>query len=403
MTDLNAPLGQHRRAPARTRAHGGTPAPRRSSGAGVGMLAAVMLAGIAGLNAFAVWTRDPLPDTAPIALAETADTQTVTGSVAPPADPAPDVKVLYGDAKTPAAPAAKDDNEQPMAEGRISQGGPKVIVVRDPAAAAVGQPQEVAYLPDDAALEQTKWGELPVLTDDGRRPMDIYARPWSSAGGKRIAIVIGGLGLSQTGTLYALKQLPPEVTFAFAPQGNSLERWMKTARKDGHELLLQVPMEPFDYPRSDPGPQTLTVKASTDDNLANLRWALGRITNYTGIVNYLGGRFANTDAAIGPVLREVGQRGLLYMNDGTAGGDRLGDLARAYDVPYVAGDVVLDATQDPAAINDRLKELEKIAEVNGHAIGAGSAFEATVDAVAAWANDAKKRGFEIVGVSALAR
>jgi uncharacterized protein len=41
--------------------------------------------------------------------------------------------------------------------------------------------------------------------------------------------------------------------------------------------------------------------------------------------------------------------------------------------------------------------------VNGYAIGTGSAFEATVDTVAAWANGAKKRGFEIVGVSALAR
>ena len=104
-----------------------------------------------------------------------------------------------------------------------------------------------------------------------------------------------------------------------------------------------------------------------------------------------------------PVLREVGERGLLYFNDGTGGGEKLGMLAAALDVPYVAANATLDATRDPAAIKAKLAELEKIAEVTGYAIGSGSALEVTVDTVASWANAAKKRGFEIVGVSALAR
>ena len=162
-------------------------------------------------------------------------------------------------------------------------------------------------------------------------------------------------------------------------------------------------MEPFNYPQADPGPQTLLVAASGDENLHNLRWALGRLTNYTGIVNYLGGRFATDEAAVSPVLREIGQRGLLYLNDGTAGTERLQMLARAYDVPYLAGNMVLDASRDPAEIKARLKQLEEIAEGGGYAVGTGTALQPTVDTVAAWANDAKKRGFEIVGVSALAR
>lgn len=34
------------------------------------------------------------------------------------------------------------------------------------------------------------------------------------------------------------------------------------AREAGHEILLQLPMEPFDYPDSDPGPQTLLASAA---------------------------------------------------------------------------------------------------------------------------------------------
>jgi polysaccharide deacetylase 2 family uncharacterized protein YibQ len=409
MTDLNAPLGQSggksagTAKPPRAGKHG--PAKRR----GFVPVAALVFAVVTGLNAWAFVTRDTLPEMAEIALATPAPAEqpgAVTDVAAAPqtagqANQPDGVNVVYG-----LPEGAGDDDEAtppPIAEGRISEGGPKIIVVRDPTVAEIGQSLQVAHLPNDDALEETEWGGLPVRTPDGRRPMDIYARPWSSAGGKRIAIVIGGLGLSQTGTLRAIKELPPEITLAFAPQGHSLNRWMREARSQGHELLVQVPMEPYDYPRIDPGPQTLTVAAGEETNLANLRWALGQISNYTGIVNYQGGRFATDADAIGPVLREVSERGLLFMNDGTAGGAGLASLARAYDTPYVTGHVVLDATQDPSAIQERLKELEKIAEANGYAIGSGSAFEVTVDTVAAWANGAKKRGFEIVGVSALAR
>lgn len=370
-----------------------------------------VFAALIGLNAYAFTQRDALPRSAEIALAipgsEVADGRTTGSVAAPAAQPADDhgVKVLYSEPRQSGTRDAATDAlpDAGMPDGRISEGGPKVIVIRDADAASIGQMQQVAHLPDDDALEDSRWGALPVRTGDGRRPMDIYARPWSQAGGKRIAIVIGGLGLSQTGTLHALEKLPPEITLAFAPQGNSLMRWVRQARKQGHELLVQVPMEPFGYPQTDPGPETLTVAANTDDNLDNLRWALGQITNYTGIVNYLGGRFATSDEAMTPVLREVGERGLLFFNDGTAGGDKLGALATALDVPYVSGNVLLDSTQDPAEIRARLKELEKRAEISGYAIGSGSALEATVDTVAAWANEAKKQGFEIVGVSALAR
>ena len=96
---------------------------------------------------------------------------------------------------------------------------------------------------------------MPIRAADGRRPVDVYARPWSGARGARVAIVIGGLGVSQTGTQEAIDKLPAEVTLAFAPQGNSIGRWMQAARRKGHEIVMQVPLEPFDYPECQSRPQ----------------------------------------------------------------------------------------------------------------------------------------------------
>ncbi|TGQ43974.1 MULTISPECIES: divergent polysaccharide deacetylase family protein [unclassified Mesorhizobium] len=280
-------------------------------------------------------------------------------------------------------------------------GPPKAaIVIHDPS--TVGQNLKVAHLPDRALIEATETGPLPVRAADGRRPFDVYARPWSGARGARVAIIVGGLAVSQTGTQAAIAKLPAEVTLAFAPQGNSIGRWMQAARQSGHEIVMQVPLEPFDYPNVNPGRNTLTVTATPDENLKNLRWALSRTTNYTGIMNYMGARFSADAMAMGPLMAELGKRGLAYVDDGSSARSLAPELALKNGVPFVAGDTSIDAVQDRGAILKKLDGLEATARAKGYAVGIGSAFDLTVDTVSSWVLEAKKRGIEIVPISAVA-
>jgi polysaccharide deacetylase 2 family uncharacterized protein YibQ len=221
------------------------------------------------------------------------------------------------------------------------------------------------------------------------------------ARGTRIAIVVGGLGLSQTGTQRALKLLPEEITLAFASSGNSLSRWMPEARNAGHEVLLQVPLEPFDYPDNDPGPLTLLHDLSPEKNLDRLHRSMAKMTNYTGVMNFLGGRFLSDPGALEPVMRDIGDRGLLFLDDGTSAQSQSATLAKALTMPQAFADVVLDNEVNRTAILTKLDELERIAQRKGQAIGVASAFDESVDAVAEWAGEASRRGIEIVGVSAL--
>ena len=278
--------------------------------------------------------------------------------------------------------------------------GNGVIIIRDPS--AVGQNLSVAHLPDRALIEESESGPLPMRAADGRRPVDVYARPWSGARGARVAIVIGGLAVSQTGTQEAIEKLPAEVTLAFAPQGNSIGRWMQAARRKGHEILMQAPLEPFDYPNVDPGRNTLTVAAPPQENLENLRWTLSRTTNYVGVMNYMGARFVADANAMAPVMAELGKRGLLYLDDGSTARSVAPDLALKDRVPFAAGDAIIDAERDRGAILKKLDQLEATARAKGFALGTGSAFDVTVDAVTSWVAEAKRRGIEIVPVSAVA-
>lgn len=276
--------------------------------------------------------------------------------------------------------------------------GPVIIDATAP------NPQDLktADLPDEALIEETPEGKLPVVAADGTRPVERYARPWSGARGTRIAIVVGGLGLSQTGTQRALDTLPEDITLAFAATGNSLFRWMPVARRGGHEILLQVPLEPFDYPGNNPGRLTLVSKDSAATNLKRLHEAMGRMTNYTGIMNYLGGRFLADSEALEPVMQDISNRGLLFLDDGSSAQSLSATYAKAFASPHAFADVVLDQEVSKAAVLGKLDELERIALRKGSAIGVASAFDESVDAVTEWAREAQGRGIEIVGVSVLA-
>ncbi|MGP2491924.1 divergent polysaccharide deacetylase family protein [Mesorhizobium sp. PUT5] len=379
--EIDRPLGQSarkRQGPARRRISGGALA------AGLAVAALVVVSGAIALR------EKPFRRIEPVAVATPGPTTQM---------PAPASATPPPPAAAPPA-AGRPDGPQIIHVQPVETGGQAGIVVRDPS--AIGQDLSVAHLPDKALIEDSETGPLPIRAADGRRPFDVYARPWSGARGARVAIVIGGLGVSQTGTQEAIAKLPAEVTLAFASQGNSIGRWMQEGRRRGHEIVMQLPLEPFDYPNVNPGRDTLTVAATPQENLKNLRRVLSRTTNYTMVMNYMGARFSADPTAFAPLMAELAERGLGYLDDGSSARSVAPDLAQKDGVPLAVADTAIDVVQERGAILKKLDELEATARAKGFALGTGSAFGVTVDAVAAWIVEASKRGIEIVPVSAVA-
>lgn len=387
--DLHKPLGQ-----------GEKRRPRKTIGVSwraIGSFAGVSV--VLGLSLFSTLTPLPLHDPAPNLPSSTAPGHDATDEI-------PE-QVPGGAGLATTRPAAGANVERTVTDNGtvVTKYSPKArgnsgpLLIDTP---RIGQDPRMAGTPNELLLEDSPQGRLPTVGPDGLRPIDQYARPWSGARGTRIAIVVGGLGLSQTGTQRAIRELPGEITLAFAATGNSLQRWMQEARRDGHEILLQVPLEPFDYPSNDPGPGTLLTTAGPDTNMANLHEAMASITNYTGIMNYMGGKFLADANAIEPVMRDIGKRGLLFFDDGSSARSLSGQMAKAMGMPQAFADVQIDGQLDQQAILHRLDELERIALRKGSAIGVGSAFDETIDAVRQWSEEASRRGIEIVAISALA-
>jgi polysaccharide deacetylase 2 family uncharacterized protein YibQ len=258
---------------------------------------------------------------------------------------------------------------------------------------------------DPRISESSRHGPLPKVGQDGSRASDIYAQPVKAIAGKpdapRIAIVVGGLGIGGTTTSDALGKLPGAVTLALAPYGSNLAQIAARARSDGHELLLQVPMEPFDYPDNDPGPQTLLTSLDPGQNVDRLQWLMSRFQGYVGIANTMGARFTASEPSLAPVLQETAKRGLLYLDDGSSQRSVAGQIAGASNVPFAKADLVIDAVPTPSEVDHALARLETMARERGFAVGMASALPVSIERIAKWAKAAESRGVLLVPISAV--
>ncbi|MGB7259750.1 MAG: divergent polysaccharide deacetylase family protein [Pseudolabrys sp.] len=255
-------------------------------------------------------------------------------------------------------------------------------------------------------LDKTRHGNIPRVGPHGERAAMIYAHPRQLPANKKdtpqIAIVVGGLGISASGTADAFTKLPAPVTFAVAPYGADLEKLAERARAENHEVLLQAPMEPFDYPDNDPGPETLLTSLTPDQNIDRLHWLMSRFQGYVGIVSFMGARFTASETALAPVLNETAKRGLIYVDDGASQRSVASQIAGGRNLPFAKTDIVLDAVPTPAEVDHALARLEMIARERGSAVGIATALPATIDRIASWAKQVEKRGVVLVPITMVA-
>ena len=393
--DLSAPLGQEK--------------PRRKRRLRLPFTAMQALAILLGLflvsfAGFAIFNKDPLggePMTR-IAIRDPKGTDK-TSEEKPAAEPAAAGHGQESKHETKEAPkpAASGENKTvTMIDG--STGARHDVVIgggdaADKSEAASAAPPVMAGI-DPKLLEKSRYGMIPVVAGD-LKPFNVYAAEADRAKAAKmpvVAIVIGGLGVGAAKTTDAIMKLPPAVTLAFTPYGSDPGKLAERARAQRHEIFLQIPMEPYDFPDNDPGPQTLLTSLSVDQNTDRLYWHLSRMQGYAGITNFMGARFVATDAAMQPIIREASRRGLGFFDDGSSPRSIAPQAAASLAVPFGKGDIAIDAVPTPAEIDRALSKLESVARERGVAVGTASALPVSIDRVGAWTKTLSDRGILLV-------
>jgi len=367
--------------------------------------------------------RFRLPFTAPQAIAATLGLFLVTflGFAIFGNDPMggePTAKATYDPAKSSpekmAAPAqAMAEKQQRSAEplgqktvtiidGSSGQHREMVIGGAESGTNAAGNGEAAATMAgiNPSLLENSRYGMIPVAAG-GLKPWRAYAAGTDLQRARAatmpvVSIVVGGLGVGAAKTNEAIVKLPAAVTLAFTPYGSDPTKLVERARAQKHEILLQVPMEPYEYPDNDPGPQTLLATATADQNIDRLNWHMSRFQGYVGLANFMGSRFVVTDAAMQPIIKEAAKRGLAYFDDGSAPRSLAGQLTTAQGVPSATADVVIDQVPTASEIDKTLEKLERVARERGSAVGVASALPISIERINNWAAHLDGRGILLV-------
>ena len=310
------------------------------------------------------------------------------------------------------APAAAPELAAKSAARQAAPGEQKTVTIIDGSSGArhdvpIGEgadKAEAAAAPammagiDPRLLEKSRYGMIPVVSD-GLKPFTVYAAEADRARAAKmptVAIVIGGLGVGAAKTTDAIMKLPAAVTLAFTPYGSDPGKLAERARAQRHEILLQIPMEPFDYPDNDPGPQTLLTTLAPEQNIDRMYWHLSRFQGYAGIANFMGARFVVTDAAMQPIIREAAKRGLGYLDDGSAPRSVAATQAASQAMPFARADFTIDAVPTAVEIDRALAKLENLARERGTAVGIASALPISIERIGVWIKALEGHGIMLV-------
>ena len=314
-----------------------------------------------------------------------------------PADAQPDADlgVEYGKA-TPVASEPDIPENAIRINGRIVKTGQSLSQVADTLA--------LARAPVADVTEQNGVRMLPKIGENGRTPAGVYARPFANSEKRpTVSVVVGGLGINWRNTQSAIDELPAEITLSFAPTADDLQTWITKARSAGHEVLIELPMEPYDFGREPPHPQTLYELSQASINVQRLENLLSQATGYYGVTNYQGGKLATNPAAIAPILSVLKDRGVAFVEDGSLARSVLEDVANRQGLRYARADRLIDSKQAAEDINKQLLALETSALNDGASLGSAFAYPVTIDVLKEWTTTLEGKGIMLAPTSSVTR
>lgn len=276
--------------------------------------------------------------------------------------------------------AERRGNTDALGNPVVSPDEPKTITVSGVASRALRK------APIAGLTRQSNFG--PVPNKGAGNALLAYRRPFSPQSGKRpVSLIIGGLGVNRRLTQDAIQTLPADVTLSFAAHTVGLQDWINTARADGHEVFIEIPMESDGFDATEPGAdRALRVSASSRDTQRNLDWMLSRAQGYAGVINFNGDLFLQRTDVAAPFVDYLSKTGLGFVTDGSFETPSLTSLSTSVGQPFKAGNGLIDPDPIPRVISARLAGLSRNAQSGSHPIGVGFGYPETTAEVKTWIN-----------------
>lgn len=216
----------------------------------------------------------------------------------------------------------------------------------------------------------------------------------------RIAIVIDDWGYNLN-NLYIIDQIPYPLTASVLPNLNYSREVASELRARGLELILHLPMEPYEKYRLEKNTimasfNEATIKNIIEQDLSNIAYA-------KGVSNHMGSSATSDLKTMEIIFKELKARGLYFLDSLVSTKSVCFPLAKKISLGFAKRDVFLDNTQDPSYIRGQINKLKSRAKNKGWAIGIGHDRKITLETLKEVMPEMEKEGYKFVFLSELVR
>lgn len=212
----------------------------------------------------------------------------------------------------------------------------------------------------------------------------------------RIAIVIDDWGYN-TRNLKKAIELDAPITFAILPNLPYSRRVAVEAHDDGNEVILHLPMEPFEEIPLEKN--TLMTDMSDKEIVKHLKRAISSIPHLKGISNHMGSKATEDERLMSIVLKEIKKEDLFYLDSVVTNHSICRRVSAKYRIKFAERSIFLDNVLNADYIKGQIMKLVSMAMSNGTAIGIGHDRQSTVEVLGEMIPELKKMNIAIVPVS----
>jgi hypothetical protein len=186
----------------------------------------------------------------------------------------------------------------------------------------------------------------------------------------RLAIVIDDIGH----TVEAVRPfvgLGYPLTFSVLPDVPHARESAALIHEAGREYIIHLPMQPFDYPRENPGSYPLLLSQGMEETARRMRAYMDALPLASGASNHMGSAYTYDADRMQVVQTVLAERHLFFLNSKTSATPVPEQVARRWGYPYLERDVFLDHDLSEAAIERAFQQAVRQARRAGHAIAIG--------------------------------
>ncbi|MBY0580392.1 MAG: divergent polysaccharide deacetylase family protein [Rickettsiales bacterium] len=197
-----------------------------------------------------------------------------------------------------------------------------------------------------------------------------------------ISILVAGLGLDKEIVDRALLRLPKSISLGFVPYASHFDY----PDINDRDLLMNIPMETYDYFFKDNGPYSLICKLGVDNNSKRLEYIISKSNDFNGYYTEMDESFTDDIRDLNFLLKRISEtnKHILYNDPKEIKSFR--DVAIKFGMKdrILRVDSVINQKMSEIELIKRLDDLKLIASARGHAIVIINASINNIDILEKW-------------------